>query len=298
MKAQKKTKKRLNGDDLLELESFKKMENPLMDLIAESAIWVDPSRVPQHPIYPNVRRGYHDEKKKTEIAGIYIDDNTYANHAIKRAISKNIEFENYITCHIWPGTPYDVRYHTQLANLVLIPRALAGLSDHFAGVIDVLKYRSWELYGFYPAGENQPQKPSYYPEKWRPFEEDDEIIDLEDYLLKDHPDDLALETYNANREEIEIEKVHKKVPKWISNPDQICSTILNDYMYLSDNDSKAVFREELKSLSEDRVEKFEVNYNQMKNFGIRNHAKVFDDKNGYIRLWDPVALFIREEYSK
>lgn len=55
-----------------------------------------------------------------------------------------------MVCHIWPGTTYDERYHTLLANLVLIPRILANLSDYFNAVIDVLKYRSYELYGWYP----------------------------------------------------------------------------------------------------------------------------------------------------
>ncbi len=45
------------------------------------------------------------------------------------------------------------------------------------------------------------------------------------------------------------------------------------------------------------VEKFEGNYNQMKNFGLRNHAKVFQENNGYVSLWLPVSTFIKGLYK-
>lgn len=92
---------------------------------------------------------------------------------LKKAISGSIDFKNYMVCHIWPGTTYDgrylVSYLTLLANLILIPRILANLSDYFSAVIDVLKYRSYELYGWHPEGTATPQRPSYYPQVWREF---------------------------------------------------------------------------------------------------------------------------------
>ncbi|HWQ55093.1 MAG TPA: hypothetical protein VN442_15505 [Bryobacteraceae bacterium] len=38
-------------------------------------------------------------------------------------------FQNCAVCHIWPNSCYDERYHTCVANLVLLPSALASLTD-------------------------------------------------------------------------------------------------------------------------------------------------------------------------
>ena len=46
------------------------------------------------------------------------------------------------------------------------------------------------------------------------------------------------------------------------------------------------------------IEKFEGNFNQMKNFGEKNHGKVFDQIGNNIKLWEPVRSFVTEEYRK
>lgn len=312
-----KMKKKLDGDLILSSEEFKAMEKPLIDLIAKTAIWVDPKKVSKRPVYPDKRRGNPDDKGKI-INGVRIDDNTYANYAIKRAISKDAEFINYTTCHIWPGTAYDERYHTQLANLVLIPRVIAALSDHCPSVIDVLKYRAKELYGWYPEEESEPTRPQYYPEEWRSFESAQEVQnnieyeDIEDYLDIDISEyyeeskstvdkeeySLAQEEYNNNREEKDMIRVINRVPGWVEKPHQINSTILLIYMKLSQNGEVPVRLEELQRLAEEEgVEKFRGNYNQMKNFGFRNHGKVFQEENGFVYLYKPVATFVKSVYE-
>lgn len=148
------------------------IEVQLINIIAATAIWVNTDRISLNPVYPYTKRGRAKEKGKV-VDGIRIDDNTYANVAIKKAISGSIDFKNYMVCHIWPGPTYDGSYLvsclTLLANLILIPRILANLSDYFSAVIDVLKYRSYELYGWHPEGTAAPQRPSYYPQVWREF---------------------------------------------------------------------------------------------------------------------------------
>lgn len=298
----KKTFVEIDGDEILQSEEFKNLEKPLIDLIAKTSIWADPRKVTDTPVYPNVKRGNQKQKGQV-IDGVRIDDNTYANRAMKDAVLKDAEIVNYMTCHIWPGTTYDKRYHTQLANLVLLPRVIAPFSDFCPSVIDVLKYRAFELYGWYPEEESEPKCPDYYPGQWGEMVKT-KPVNIEDYLdyLDDADNDskrLELEEYNENREEREIEKVEKKVPGWINKPYQICSTILNEYMELSKNGTLPVERDTLKSVCEKRgVEKFEGNYNQMKNFGLRNHAKVFQEKNGFIYLWSMVSTFIKGLYMK
>lgn len=297
----------LDGDAIQNSEAFKQLSKPLIDLVARTAIWVKPANVTENPVYPDKRRGKPEDKGKV-IDGIKIDDNTYANKALKRAISKNIDFINYHTCHIWPGTTYDERYHTQLANLVLIPKVLANLSDYCPLIIDILKYRSWELYKWHPKEENDPKRPEYYPEEWRNFIDDtqhlsaDEPMDLEEYLYRSdnegQSNDDDLEEYNNNREEIEIEKVRRKVPGWLRKPNQICSIILSQFMQLSKNGQLPVKKDDLKAACEkDGVEKFDGNYIQMKNFGIKNHAKVFQEENDHVYLWVPISTFVKGLYN-
>ncbi|MBD5281075.1 MAG: hypothetical protein HDS35_11125 [Bacteroides sp.] len=306
----------LDGDDIQYSEAFRQLEKPLIDLVAQTSVWVEPSNVKRNPVYPNVKRGPKKNKGKI-INGIRIDDNTYPNRAIKQAISKDINFVNYETCHIWPGTQYDERYHTQLANLVLVPKVIAALTDFCPKVIDVLKYRAYQLYNWYPEEEAVPEKPSYYPENWGEFVKEElsdkkeetikeEVINIEDDL--DDPDlttsltdESDLEYYNNHREEIEIDKVHRRVPKWICKPHQINSTILNSFMELSSNGMLPVSVEKLQLLCKNRgIEKFMGHYNQMKNFGIRNHAKVFMQPkySDQVYLWKPVATFIKGLFKK
>lgn len=165
----------LNADIMLR-EAMEKYDIQLSVLVAETAIWADPE---VHRIlvaengtgcfFPNTRRFKkgHLEKRSLIIDGVRLDDNTYANHAIKQAIGSDRNIEGFATCHIWPDSCYDKRYHTVIANLVLLPRALAGLSDHNGEVCQALQYRAFELYGWYPIERNQPERPFFYPSNWR-----------------------------------------------------------------------------------------------------------------------------------
>ncbi|MBR5324691.1 MAG: hypothetical protein IKV14_07755 [Muribaculaceae bacterium] len=119
------------------------------------------------------KRGeYKDEK-------VRFDDNTQANSAIKAAILKGLSkygihgnsrqsFKGFEACHIWPDTCYDARYHTSVANIVLLPREIAGLTDHCQAVEDLLKYEAWKRFKFKPEEEEIPQRPKDYSKiKWR-----------------------------------------------------------------------------------------------------------------------------------
>lgn len=159
-----------NAEHILE-KILKKYEGTLEAIVAETAIWANPSlhrellEAGNIALYPNVRRARAGKgERRGDIKGIErLDDNTYANNAIKRVIgaSRN-DIVGYEACHIWGKTCYDKRYHTAIANLVLLPRALASLTDHYAPIQKILQYRAYELYEWYPEGENAPQKPINY----------------------------------------------------------------------------------------------------------------------------------------
>lgn len=146
-------------------------------LVADTGLWASPdvhryllAENGTGAFFPNTRR-YRagiGERRAEVRDGVRLDDNSYANHALKQALGLGrggaVGFE---VCHVWPKSCYDARYHTAVANLVLLPRPLAGLSDHDEEVGAALRYRSYELYGWHPAEEPPPTRPAFYPDAWR-----------------------------------------------------------------------------------------------------------------------------------
>jgi len=108
------------------------------------------------------------------------DDNTYANRYIKQAVIESFKrnyngviipswscLVNYEACHIW-DYPNDPRYFASIANLVLLPSALAQLSDDNEAVKSLLRYHVQEMFGFIPDGKKKLSKPKNYDQiKWR-----------------------------------------------------------------------------------------------------------------------------------
>lgn len=169
--------------DLMLREALDKHNIHLSVLVAETGLWANPevhkilvaengvgSYFPKHRRY----RPGQGERCGAVINGVRLDNNSYANHAIKQALGVGRSAKGFETCHIWPNSCYDERYHTAIANLVLLPRALAGLSDYNAEVRQALQYRALELYDWYPTEQAKPSKPAFYPTNWRepePFTE-------------------------------------------------------------------------------------------------------------------------------
>lgn len=59
-----KHKRVLDGDEITSLEMFQSIVPQLIDLIAATAIWVNPDRILLSPVYPNIKRGKTKEKGK------------------------------------------------------------------------------------------------------------------------------------------------------------------------------------------------------------------------------------------
>ena len=144
-------------------------------MIAETAIFVKPEIIEDiisgKGKYQNKQNDYasadnceHQRAKSGQKVGskvpgkepgkdITLDDNTTPNRLLKTAIIQGMEqssgnwkqFRNYVTCHIW-GEPYDNRAFCSLVNLVLIPKAIYGLSDNHELVQKMLQQKSWDLY--------------------------------------------------------------------------------------------------------------------------------------------------------
>lgn len=94
----------------------------------------------------------------------------------------------------------------------------------------------------------------------------------------------------------EVKKVKRRLPRWFRNSNQNNSQILFNYLNLYEinkNITQEILREKC-----DAVQDFYGNYNQMKNFGEKNHGKVFEEKHGVITLWEPVKDLILSLYHE
>jgi hypothetical protein len=168
----------MNGNELLHAHI-----TPLLQLVASTSLWVRPTVIEilsqedgntTARWFRNVRRARKSEEVSSYADGNYLDNNSKANIAIKTALGYSIEglkIEKFHTCHIYDeqGEAYDPLYYCSLPNLVLIPSAIHSLADHFPECKQVLKYRAYELYGFY-RDTIPPSKPDGYDQLvWHPF---------------------------------------------------------------------------------------------------------------------------------
>ena len=94
----------------------------------------------------------------------------------------------------------------------------------------------------------------------------------------------------------EIAKVKRKVPKWMKKTHQYNYLILKAFMDISDNNEHRVSVEELEEYV-NIGQAFLANYNNLKTISEKNHAKVFEEVDRMVGLWEPVAEFIVKEFE-
>ncbi len=101
--------------------------------------------------------------------------------------------------------------------------------------------------------------------------------------------------YNSNKKEIEISKIGKKVPTWFKNPNLICSQILLNFFHLKKENNSVSY--ELLENSCKNIKTFKSNFDQMKNFGEKNHGKVFEKVGSTVTLWEPIRGLVENEFK-
>jgi len=129
-----------------------------------------------------IRRARTGEKRGSIIKDerVVVCDNTsptttflWANK-IPKSKPKHVQFN-----HIYPiPKPQNAAYYTSLANICMTPAFLAKLTDSNKSVVQLLRYRAFDLYeGFVPAGFDAPIKPEVYENlDWAPSPEGVENI--------------------------------------------------------------------------------------------------------------------------
>lgn len=164
-------KYKIDGNEELN-KALEELNIDLAKLVALTSVWANPKvfyflkdKNEFGAWYLNIRRFHKGEKRGQKINGVLLDDNSYANIAIKAATG--IKTINYHACHVWAESCYDEKYHTCIANLVLIPAPLAGLTDHHPEITEILRYKAFELFNWYPIEKSPPLKPMKYPSLWK-----------------------------------------------------------------------------------------------------------------------------------
>ncbi len=102
---------------------------------------------------------------------------------------------------------------------------------------------------------------------------------------------------DENAEFNEILKVKNRLPNWFKNKKQYNSRILYAYLCLYSPDTKFVLYSDLEKESA-LGSNFKGNFDQMKNFGMKNHGKVFEQIDDRVYLWDKVKDIVLELYKK
>jgi hypothetical protein len=159
----------LDLDELLEHDLQDVGLKPIMDLVAQTSWWVSPKVHKEIQIvYPQTRRKKGiNEKRGSMIKGICLWDNQPASHAFWMAVGKDRQkVVNFYVCHIYEGSVWDPDHFTNLANLVGFPKCLQSLSE-WNPVRGLLKYHSFEAFGYTGPRDVEPPKPGYYPHVWR-----------------------------------------------------------------------------------------------------------------------------------
>lgn len=168
----------INGQELVK-NACRELGINLTALVAATSVWASPDSVahirrmninPNALWKTNIRRLRLKDGEVTgehsQLDDHYLDDNSVPNYAMKVITGKVVDQNSFHVCHIYPGSCYEVDFHTAIPNLVFIPKEIAGLSDFDENVMQALKYRSYELYDFYI--DEIPQKPLGYDSlRWR-----------------------------------------------------------------------------------------------------------------------------------
>ena len=100
---------------------------------------------------------------------VMLDDNKSASDAFKWVHGITSRLKDVQFNHIYTASK-DVEAYTSLANICMTPAFIAKLTDNTSPTTGaLLKYRSYDLYGWTPSGIEPPNKPEGYDElDWAP----------------------------------------------------------------------------------------------------------------------------------
>jgi hypothetical protein len=140
--------------------------------VASLTLFSHPETVQQtggHALFPTVR-GPRQVGQFAEVAGrkIMFDDNKSATDAFLWANGISRRGRDTQFNHVYSASENPDAY-TALPNLCMTPAFIAKLTDTSAGIRDLLRFRSFDLYQWIPAGVDRPERPNEYDHlEWAP----------------------------------------------------------------------------------------------------------------------------------
>ena len=186
-----------------------------------------------------------EEKKKgkpSEVSGIKVvlDDNTAINSKFKQLTSMQ-KCKNYMVCHIYGGLSHNPKIFSATANLVLLPKVLAGLSDHCGVIQDLLAHRAYQMFEWYPKSEGffipeykkdfaqLPWKEQVPDEEWK----SDKPQNMEERLrrwaqIKESIVYKVIEKVKEEKDGITRKDLIKKLSDTASNPRVTISSLMSE----------------------------------------------------------------------
>ena len=174
----------MDGNDIFYRFAVKAGYNSVSQLVAEHTLFTHPNIVEKLQS-KNLFRIIRDFKNRGQIIDwedgkqVMCCDNT---GPIQAVVWCNLDFgySEVQFNHIYSESK-DVTLYTSLANICVTPAFLAKLTDTNVEIKNLLKYRSYDLYGFY-IGPKPFEPENYSSLKWKEFIAP--IDDLEVYLRK------------------------------------------------------------------------------------------------------------------
>lgn len=129
-------------------------EHLLVHLVAESLLLPDPKVVDflGGAVFPTIRD--HKRQISRGVAGdvqVMFDDNTTPRWAIlwSHGIAHTNHPKGWTFAHVWPSSK-DPSSYTHVANLVIMPKYFASLSDKEGPLEPYLQYHAWKTYSWKP----------------------------------------------------------------------------------------------------------------------------------------------------
>lgn len=168
----------------------------------------------------------------------------------------------------------------QFKEEVLVPTLNSALADSDTSELFVRGAKMLEMYGLLDLAKQKSNKSCYYTKQIGGSDK-----------FNQHPE-ATQDLVSA-----EISKVENRLPKWLNNPMQLNSRILYAFLRLYDPTVGYVFYNELERVS-NLGKIFSSNFDQMKNFGKKNHGKIFEQDGNRVYLWDKVKDFVLSAYKQ
>ena len=114
----------------------------------------------------NHKRFSHIEKDGA-VVGMY-DDNATPEWALFWSHDLvGTRRKGWTIAHVWP-TSDDIDSYTHIANLAMVPECLANLTDKKGPLTAFLRWHAWEVYGWKPKQQDNPNRPDGYGDiEWR-----------------------------------------------------------------------------------------------------------------------------------